>query len=85
MLSTALIESTRSALYRSDDGGKNREERDRSTTGWSGGLSTRQSIVDPKNENKGVQARPHSDHERGRWQKFQRIGGAHTAIFTMCG
>jgi len=47
----ALIESNRSALFRSDDGGKTWQERDRSNwMVWRPFISAL--IVDPKNENK---------------------------------
>src|SRR5258707_3962094 len=48
----ALIESTRSALYRSDDGGKTWEERDRSNWMVWRPFYFANLIVDPKNENK---------------------------------
>ncbi len=48
----ALIESTRSALFRSDDGGKNWEERDRSNWMVWRPFYFANLIVDPKNENK---------------------------------
>jgi len=67
----ALIESNRSALFRSDDGGKTWQERDRSNWNGVGGRSISGTlIVDPKNENKIYKTRPCTDHER-RWrQKF---------------
>ena len=48
----ALIESTRSALFRSDDGGKTWEERDRSNWMVWRPFYFANLIVDPKNENK---------------------------------
>ena len=48
----ALIESTRSALFRSDDGGKTWEERDRSNWMVWRPFYFASLIVDPKNENK---------------------------------
>jgi photosystem II stability/assembly factor-like uncharacterized protein len=48
----ALIESTRSALFRSEDGGKTWEERDRSNWMVWRPFSFANLIVDPKNENK---------------------------------
>src|SRR6266481_6209982 len=48
----ALIESTRSALYRSDDGGKTWAERDRSNWMVWRPFYFANLIVDPKNENK---------------------------------
>src|SRR5229473_1580985 len=48
----ALIESTRSALFRSEDGGKTWEERDRSNWMVWRPFYFANLIVDPKNENK---------------------------------
>src|SRR5438105_2712047 len=48
----AMIESTRSALFRSDDGGKTWEERDRSNWMVWRPFYFANLIVDPKNENK---------------------------------
>jgi photosystem II stability/assembly factor-like uncharacterized protein len=48
----AMIESTRSALFRSDDGGKSWEERDRSNWMVWRPFYFANLIVDPKNENK---------------------------------
>ena len=48
----ALIESTRSALFRSDDGGKTWQERDRSSWMVWRPFYFANLIVDPKNENK---------------------------------
>src|SRR5260370_22968486 len=48
----AMIESTRSALFRSDDGGQKWEERDRSNWMVWRPVYFANLIVDPKNENK---------------------------------
>jgi len=80
----AMIESTRSALFRSDDGGKTWEERDRSNWMVWRPFYFANLIVDPKNENKSVQAGPHVDHERRRRQELQRNRERRARRFSRC-
>ena len=82
----ALIESTRSALYRSADGGKTWQERDRSQMMVWRPFYFANLIVDPKDENKALQARRRLDCRATMAAPVSAASAAAlTAIFTMCG
>ena len=68
----ALIESTRSALYRSADGGKTWEERDRSQMMVWRPFYFANLIVDPKDENKVFKPGRRPDRQQRRRQELQR-------------
>src|SRR6266851_446078 len=74
----ALIESTRSALFRSEDGGKTWEERDRSNWMVWRPFYFANLIVDPKNENKVYKPDLTLIMSEDGGKSFSRIGsGAH--------
>ena len=81
----ALIEGTRSALFRSDDGGKTWEERDRSQFMVWRPFYFANLFVDPTNADRVFKPNLVLIASDDGGKSFSPVSGGHTAITTFCG